>query len=461
LTSELLNRRTALSKAAKVAIGAGAVVVIGGGAAAYLAMQPPTAPQQVTTTTTAAASTTSVIQEVDVDIAHITYPYFQDALKTAVPELQTKHPELNIKATDSVQDYSSYRQYLITRMAAGDAPDLMLTDDIWMGEFTQTGFLEPLPDAWATAQGPVPDLLPNYKEGSTFNGKLYGIWWDTDTRLFPYLKKYISSPPTTWDDTIALQKQLKAQGKPPIAFYAAYGWDDTVNSAMYMNIPVDQLKAPGWGFFDVSPDGTWTPIFNKDPGVKAFQYLLDLKNAGGAAILDKPEEVDAAFLNGTYSAELAGGTWIYSEAVGSGWTADRYQSELGYAVQPIPPGGHTASYGGGFVLTIPAGSKHKSLMEELILLLVDPDLEAQLGGKYGALFTRESVLQKLIANKAFPFADVVAQQMQFTIPRPMIPQWDRVHRYWIDALQSTLLGKQTPKQALDDAAAKVAILLGD
>ncbi len=112
------------------------------------------------------------------------------------------------------------------------------------------------------------------------------------------------------------------------------------------------------------------------------------------------------------------------------------------------------------MLTIPAGSKHKALMEELIPFLVDADLEAKLGGQYGALFTRQSVLQKLIANNAFPHADVVAQQMQYTIPRPMIPQWDRVHRYWIDALQATLLGQKSAKQALDDAAAKVSILLG-
>ena len=55
---------------------------------------------------------------------------------------------------------------------------------------------------------------------------------------------------------------------------------------------------------------------------------------------------------------------------------------------------------------------------------MDADLEAKLGAQYGALFTRQSVLEKLIANKAFPFADVVAKQLQYTIPRPMIPQWD-------------------------------------
>ena len=454
-----MNRRTAITKLGKAAIGVGAVVIIGG-TAAYLATQPSVTTQQTTTAMTTQQATTA-LTEVNMDISHITYPYFQDALKTAVPELQAKHPDLSIKTVESVQEYSAYRRYLITRMAAGDAPDLMLADDIWMGEFVQNGFLAPLPDDWLTSQGPVPDLLPNYKSACTWDGKLYGIWWDTDTRLFPYLKKYISTPPATWDDTINLQKQLKAQGKPPLAFYACYGWDDTVNSAMYMNIPVDQLKAPGWGFFDVSADNKWTPIFNKEPGLKAFQYLIDLKNAGAAAILDKPEEVDAAFLNGTYSAEVAGGTWIYSEAVGAGWTADRYQSELGYAVQPIPPGGHTASYGGGFVLTVPAGSKHKDLAEELTVLLVDPDLEAKLGAQYGALFTRQSVLNKLIDEKAFPFADVVANQLQYTIPRPMIPEWDRVHRYWIDALQEALLGKKTPQQALDDAATKVAIVVGD
>jgi multiple sugar transport system substrate-binding protein len=451
-----ITRRKYLKYAGGIIV---AGVVAAAGYGAYESSKPPLTP--TTSTATSTVMPTMTAATVELDISHITYPYFEEALKTTVPELQQKHPELNIKAGESVQEYSAYRRYLITRMAAGDAPDLMLTDDIWMGEFVENGFLNPLPDAWSTAQGPVPDLLPAYKEATTWDGKLYGVWWDTDTRLFPYQKKYISTPPTTWDDVISLQKKLKTEGKPPIAFYAAYGWDDTVNSAMYMNIPVDQLKSPGWGFFEVTSDGNRVPIFNKDAGLKAFQYLIDLKNAGGAAILDKPEEVDAAFLNGQYSAELAGGTWIYSEAVGSDWTRDKYESELGYVVQPIPKGGHTASYGGGFVLTIPAGSKHKDLAQELASFILDPDLEAQLGKEYGALFTRQTVLSKLIDQKAIAFADVIADQLQYTIPRPMIPEWDRVHRYWIDALQEALLGQKTPQKALDDAAEKVAIVLGD
>ena len=135
-----MNRPTALTKLAKAAIGVGAVVVVGGGVAGYLRYATASSAPAQETTTTAMTSITSALQEVDIDIAHITYPYFQDALTAAVPELQAKHPELTIKATDSVQDYSAYRQYLITRMAAGDAPDLMLTDDIWMGEFTQNRF---------------------------------------------------------------------------------------------------------------------------------------------------------------------------------------------------------------------------------------------------------------------------------------------------------------------------------
>ncbi len=450
-SSDLMDRRTALSKIGKTAIGVGAVVVAGGAAAAYL--MAPTVPTTTTATTTAATA-------VNLDVSHINYPYFQKAIELALPKLQLKHPDLNIKSLESVQEYSAYRRYLITRMAAGDAPDLMWNDHIWMGEFVDNGFMSPLPDDWALESGPVPDLLPMYREAMTWDGKLYGIWWDTDTRVFPYQKKYISTPPTTWAETIELQKKLKAEGKPPIVFYAAYGWDDTVNSAMYMNIPVDQLKSPGWGFFEVQ-DGKRVPTFNKEAGLKAFQFLIDLKNAGAVAILDKPEEADNAFLRGDYSAELAGGTWIYSIATGSGWTREKYESELGCVVQPKPEGGHTASYGGGFVLTVPAGSKHKDLAQELILLLVDPDLETQLGKDFGALFTRRKVLDNLIQQKVTPFADVIAEELNYTIPRPLIPEWDRVHRYWIDALQEALLGQKTPQKALDDAAEKVAIVLGD
>jgi multiple sugar transport system substrate-binding protein len=459
-SSKFMDRRTALSKMGKVAIGAGAVVVAGAAAASLLSQPAP--PVSQTSATTAVTSAMSAVP-VTLDVAYSSAQgdYTHQALLLSLPQLQQKHPDENITLTESVQDYASFRTYLMTRMAAGDAPDLMWTDDIWMGEFATQGFLAPLPSEWATPQGPIPDLLPSFRDAMIWNGNLYGIWWDTDTRVFGYNKKFISNPPTTWDDLINLQKSLKAAGKPPIAFYATYGWDDTVNSAMYMNIPVDQLKAPGWGFFDVNSDGKLVPIFNKAPGLKAFQYLIDLKNAGATAILDKPDGVDADFLNEVYSAELIAGSWVYGGAVGAGWTRDQFESKVGYVVQPTPPGGHTASYGGGYCLSLPAGSKNKDLTKEWILLLLDSGLETQLGQKYSALFTRKTVLDNLIQTKAIPYADVIANQLQFTIPRPLIPQWDQVHRYWIDALQEALLGKKSPQNALDDAAQKVAIVLGD
>jgi multiple sugar transport system substrate-binding protein len=70
-------------------------------------------------------------------------------------------------------------------------------------------------------------------------------------------------------------------------------------------------------------------------------------------------------------------------------------------------------------------------------------------------------LDNLIQQKVTPFADVISEELNYTIPRPLIPEWDRVHRYWIDALQEALLGQKTPQKALDDAAEKVAIVLGD
>ena len=449
MTESKVSRRNYVKYA-----GAGIVVVAGAAAGAYYMSQPSQPP-----TATETQSPTTTQKEVTLDVAHINYPYFHRALEIALPRLQEMHPELKISLTESEQEYSAYRRYLITRMAAGDAPDLMWNDHIWMGEFVDSGFLEPLPDVWARPEGPVPDLLPMFKEALTWDNKLYGIWWDTDTRLFVYSKKHIPNPPTNWDETIELQKTLKAEGKPPMVFYAAYGWDDTVNSAMYMNIPVDELQSPGWGFFKVE-DGKRIPIFNGAAGLKAFEYLIKLRDAGATASYDKPEEIDSAFLNGEYSAEVGGGTWIYSIAKDSGWAFDRYENEVGYVVQPYPTGGHTASYGGGFVMTIPTGSKEKDLAKELLLILLSPEIEAQMGKEYGALFTRKNVLDQLIKDKAVPHADAIAQQLEYTIPRPLIPEWDRVHRYWIDALQEALLGKKPPQEALDDAAEKVAIVLG-
>jgi multiple sugar transport system substrate-binding protein len=106
---------------------------------------------------------------------------------------------------------------------------------------------------------------------------------------------------------------------------------------------------------------------------------------------------------------------------------------------PVPKEGiQTTTVMGGWELSIPQSSKNKDLTWELITLMLEPNVLAPMLGKTGHLPTQSSIGQGLFWHA-----------LNQTVP------W-----FSLDAGKQVCHGIKEPKQALDDAAAKSAKLLG-
>lgn len=96
-------------------------------------------------------------------------------------------------------DASQQREQLVRRLGAEDSSiDLIGMDVIWTAEFANAGWLRPCEgdEADAVTNGIFDTVL----ETASFEGKLYGAPFNSNTQLLFYNKSLVPKPPETWDE---------------------------------------------------------------------------------------------------------------------------------------------------------------------------------------------------------------------------------------------------------------------
>jgi multiple sugar transport system substrate-binding protein len=67
---------------------------------------------------------------------------------------------------------------------------------------------------------------------------------------------------------------------------------------------------------------------------------------------------------------------------------------------------------------------------------------------------------RLNASSSYPYYDEMISAIPFGGSRPSIPEFPQIAHYIEEALNAVYYGTKEPKEALDDAATKSAIILG-
>jgi len=378
--------------------------------------------------------------------------------------LQERNPDVNFDIQWIAREGGDLREYALISMAGGEFPDVYYCDSIWMGEFVKAGFLNAFSSSQlADIEGWPEDWHENTRSGMTWDDEVYGIWWDTDTRVWMYNKDFISDEdvPTTWEEEIALQEQLEDEGKPPIIVYTSHWWFDYILPLMWQCTPEAEILPPGWGLFE-ERDGQLFPIFNQTWHVRALQHMVDMVDAGAypAYLSAEGDEGHVRCFEDLYSAVPGGGTWAYSEWVDLGYSGADFADKIGFAVHPYPSDAHSGSFGGGWCWTIPKGADDKDWALEFIKIVCEHDVCVEMGKEYGNMFPRYDVMDELIAWGQLPYLDVIMEQYEYSYIRPAMPEWDQFDNYLMDACTEAIQGVKTPQEALDDAVAKMKIALG-
>ncbi|MFA6707701.1 MAG: extracellular solute-binding protein [Sphaerochaetaceae bacterium] len=389
------------------------------------------------------------------------YTFAQDApWVEAKAELQRRHPDINFTFVEEGFGWADMRTKFLTSAAGGPPPDVMMTDIIWLGEFVENGLLVDVTDRvakWSEWE----DVVDTYRNATYWNGKVYGTWLNTDVRVLVYNKDLFkaagldpNAPPKDWNELQAMA--LKATNAPN---YYGFGFPATLEDEGPMKFFANLFSNGG----QILTDDNKQAAFNSAEGVAALEALINLVTAGAtptSIVSGKASDIDNGVFQGKFAMASMTKAYGLAKDLIPNITPEEYKQRFGVAPIPHAPGGVPSTMAGGYLLTIPAGSKNHDLAWELITLAAGADLQFEYTAARGYVPTFKSLMARGDDYaQVDPYFSIILEQLPHANFRPSIPEWTEISAEIQNALQACVLGRMTPKQALDLAAANVNKIL--
>jgi multiple sugar transport system substrate-binding protein len=330
------------------------------------------------------------------------------------------------------------RELLVRRLAAKDSNiDLINMDTIWTPEFAEAGWLRQL--TGAEEKDATDDVLPGPLQSVKWKGRVYAVPLNTNAQLLWYRKDLVPEPPRTWDEMIAMAKNLPAdvgliqeQG----ARYEGYvvWFNNLVSSA---------------GGKIVNPDGS--PALDQT-AVRAAQIIKDVATSGRAdpsLSTNQEDQTRLAFEAGK-GAFMLNWPYVYASAradAANSKVTKKVFANMGWARWPSIDAAKPSrvSIGGGNI-GISTTGKHEALATQAALCLTSRKWQDQEAIVEGLPPVMNASYDDPAVRKAYPFADLLRAQLKDSVTRPETPAYADVTL----AIQQTLHppAKLNPQSAI-------------
>ena len=318
--------------------------------------------------------------------------------------------------------------------AAGKGPDIWIWAHDRVGEWIAGGLLQSV----TPGKKLQADIDPLAWKAFNVGGKTWGYPYSIEAVSLVYNKALVKTPPKTFEEVMALDKQLSGQGKKAIL------WDYTNT---YFTWPL--LAANGGYAFKQRPDGTYDPA---DTGVN---------NAGalkGVELLNKllrekymPEgsgyaEMEGAMAQGQV-AMMINGPWSWDNL-------KKAKIDFGVAKIPLVAGKKAAPFVGVKGVMINKSSPNKELAVEFIenYMLTAKGLKTINEAEPIGAPASKSYFNELKADANIAATMASAQD---GAPMPNNPEMGRFWSAMVSALGNVMEARQSPKDAMDGAAKRI------
>jgi multiple sugar transport system substrate-binding protein len=390
-------------------------------------------------------------------------------LSDAIIKLRSNHPDLgiNLKYIE-LHDltHNVTKDQMLKAITNGTHIDIISLDQIWLGEFAEKGLLTDLTD-YTEKWGRASEWYQSNLAGGVYKGKMYGIWFDTDVRGTWYWKDLLNQANVdpdmlkTWDGYIAAAKKLNTVLRPQGidgAHLTGFSHSPDVWYPYLWMLGGDIIKQksghPTKGTY-------WFPAYNSSAGVKAMEFIKAQIDAG-----IKPQKkhfFGDEFANRKFAVMIEG-SWMPN--TWSNLTKQQIDNIGFIPMFPVPDNNtKTSTLMGGWQFSIPVTSSHKNIAWEIIELMLEPEILSPWLAKQGFLPTQITLGQDTNPyadhlRKSIPFYDDMISMIPTGSGRPNLPEYQAIAEHVRQALDEVFYGIKEPKQALDDAAAKSANVLG-
>jgi multiple sugar transport system substrate-binding protein len=392
----------------------------------------------------------------------------QAGLKPAeIDQIARDFEALNPDITVSMEyvGYDFVHDKIVTGMAATPpAYDAAMIDVIWPDEFIKAGYLLDVTSrVTATMKS---GIFPAAWNGVTRNGKIYGMPWLMDVKYFMYNKDILqqagfSAPPATWEELLTQAQAIKQKG---LAEYPIV-WSWPQKEGVVCDFTV-LLFGDGGAFLDA--DGK--PVFNDAKGVEVLTWMkktIDDGLTNPASVSSDEMAVETTFLAGKAAFAV---NWLFQYADSNDATKSQIVGKVAFAPMPIFAAGAAAGIKGSSVdgsssFGLMATSPYTDQTWKFLTYLASNEVQIKYSAEMLPIWMEDfegDNLAKLQAASPSNPVTVPAFKAQFPYAneRPTVPYYNEASTALQLAIQEALTGIKTPKQALDEAAAKWVQLAG-
>jgi multiple sugar transport system substrate-binding protein len=347
-----------------------------------------------------------------------------------------------IKINTKFIPFDELKRQLTVALAGGNPPDFILVDNPDFASFIAMGAFQALDDRIANWEYGKDDFYPGPWASATWEGKQYGIPYETNTlALFLNIDMFKAAgldpdkPPTTWEELTEYAKKLTKNGVFGLSACAKASEEGT-----FQWLPF--LQQNGGDVFNL----------NSPAAVEALQLWVDWVNNGYVSKeiinMDQWAGVRPQWQNGQ-AAMMINGPWCV-EAIKS------EVPDLNWKVALLPGRVKQASAMGGVDFGIMTGAKNPDAAWEYIKWLYKPENNvAEYWKAFGSLPLMPKIAESAPYWKDDPVYKVFTEQMKYASPRGPHPKWPEISAAIYTAMQEALTGVKTSEQALADAAVKV------
>ena len=321
---------------------------------------------------------------------------------------------------------------------AGTGPDVLTLPHDQIGEMALAGHIAEL--------NAEQDLVDRFSESSilaqTYNGTLYGLPKSSETPVFVYNKALMEEAPATIDEVYDFAKDFTKDGN--YGFLAL--WDK-------FYFAHDQIGGYG-GYVFAETDGALDPAdlgLNNEGAVEGTQYIQKWYEEGlfpkGIVGENGGAALDGLFNEGKV-ASVMNGPWAFQGYKDAG-------IDIGIAAMPkLPNGEPMKTFMGVKGWHVSGYSKNQEWAQKFIEFITQDEYAKLRFEQTQEVPTNVALVDDPVIAEN-PGAKAVAEQSQYAVPMPNIPEMGEVWGPMADALQTVVTGKQEPKAALDSAVNQI------
>lgn len=368
-----------------------------------------------------------------------------EVIQPLVTAFEAENPGIHVRVEQLTWDGG--KDKITASVAAGNPPDLCELGSTYMPRFLDSGALSD----WSAG---VADLRPSLRgwEQCMVGDAIYGLPWVLGTRALFYNKALFARAgldsthgPETWAELETAAARIQKLGG------GVHGYGVSLNDKQKL---FKKFMPYAWGNGgEILSAGLDSARFDSPENVAALEFYLRLRKVGTLGMQDA---LDQEFKEGRLGMQISG-AWLFKQI-----PKEAPHLKYGVALVPKPAAdrGTHASFAGGEVLVSFQASKRKEDALRLARFLVRPDHALALAIAAQSVQPATVSADTAAYYRERPMQQVMIQQFATARFTPNHAAWDEMEQAIESEVEQALYDKKSAAQAVTDANARIAGLLG-